>query len=530
MTNNRVYTHLTFLMLSLWLSSSCLASVLQINGIASYQELNKEYYIAALLLEKPLSSRDEIEAYKERKQMKLLVTASRWSARLWQQQWQNNIAINNSIITGDSQLQQDLEFFTAFLKGKLMKGDELVIDYTPGKGTHITLNQYPVIKTHDDKIFTYLLNTWIGKLPPSREFKSRILTLTADAASKEHIALLEGNALSEQRINTVSQWYEKPKEAALLASNAKLEQHKKKQVIAKENAYKKAIKKKAEKLKVAMLEKKKNEQKKQQLLKEKSERLKREKIADKKREDRKRAEKAARKAELKLAKLQKNKEAQLEQYYYRDLYEWQLRQAIQGQVSYPAWAKQFSQEGVVEAQFTIDRKGRAKSVTLLDEAVPKMLGSAVDKAIVKAGLKTLPPSQLKGKSWKFTVSYLFSLKGTAQKSLPVPKKPKHMLAVAGKRDNKAVAEYMSVIRNKISKALKYPSEAVLLKKRGEASIFVTVDRQGKVLKVFEKFKPKHAIFTKALSKAVDRAKPLPIMPSGVAKDSLTIDVSYSFSR
>ncbi len=524
-----LWEKLAFLSLLTGFSFLSLAGDLKINGIASYQELNKEYYVGALLLEDSLNSVEEITAYKERKQMKLLVTASRWSVRLWQQQWQNNIAINNDIISNDPKLQQDLAFFTSFLKDKLIKGDELVIDYTPGRGTRIKLNNYPVIKTKNDKIFNYLLNTWIGKLPPSREFKSRIVKLALDANTREMVSRIDGNVLSEQRIKAISQWYEEPKKELVIAKKTKPETVKKSTDLAKQK--KKEEKKKShKKLEMAKIEKQKSLAKKKQIAKEKKERLKREKRAEKKRAEREKAEKSARAAKLKLAKVQKNKEAQLAQYYFRDLYQWQLRQAIQGEVTYPAWAKQFAQEGLVEAKFTINRKGKVTSVSLLDEDVPKMLGAEVDKAIRKAGLKTLPPKELKGSDWSFTVTYEFNLKDKTQEKLKTPQKPKHMRVLGGESDTKVVSEYMNKVREKVITALKYPSEAVLLKKRGKASIFVTLDRQGNVLKVFENFKAKHAILTKALFNAVNRAKPLPVMPAGIAKDKITVDITYKFSR
>ncbi len=525
---NGLWAFLTFLMLSLGFGSCSMGSELRLNGVASYQELNKEYYIGALLLENPKKNVADIEAYKKRKQMKLLVTADRWSVRLWQQQWQNNIAINNEIIINDAELQDDLGFFTSFPKGKLVKGDELIIDYIPGRGTSIKLNHYPIIKTNNDKIFTYLLNTWIGKLPPSRVFKKHILSLQSDSVTQLAIANLEGNELSEQRINRVNQWYEQPKKELELAKKNQLESKnkaKKKQQIedakTARNNLAKARKEKSDQ------EKQKKEQ---EVAREKSERLNREQLAAKKRAIREKAEKAKRIAALKSSKLKKEKEARLAQYYFKDMYEWQLRQVIIAEVSYPAWAKQFGQEGVVDTQFIINRKGKVLSVVLLDKSVPKMLGLAVDKAIRKSGLKTLPPNLLQGEKWIFSVSYRFDLKDTSQKVLLAPIQPKHMLELNSKRDNKVVSEYMDEVRRKVIKALKYPAEAVLLKKRGEAFVFVTIDRQGKVLKVFEKYKPKHAAFSQALIKAVGRAKPLPIMPAGITKDKLTVDISYRFSR
>ena len=282
MTIKKLWKQFAFLALLSGIHSLSVAADLKMNGIASYQELNKEYYVGALFLEEPLKTVEEISAYNKRKQMKLLVTAARWSVRLWQQQWQNNIAINNKIISNDPKLQQDLAFFTSFLKGKLIKGDELVIDFVPGVGTRIKLNNYPVIKTSDDKIFTYLLNTWIGNLPPSREFKSRILSLTLDANTREMVSLLSDNALSQPRINIISQWYEEPKKPLNVAKKSKINETKKGTDLAKQRKQKEEKKSRHKQLEMAKLKKQKTLAKKNQIAKEKQARLKREKLAEKK--------------------------------------------------------------------------------------------------------------------------------------------------------------------------------------------------------------------------------------------------------
>ena len=499
-------------------------AALQLNGVASYNELNKEYYIAGLLLGDRISDPTDIGLYKKHKQMKLIVTTDRWSPRQWKKQWQNNIAINNTLLNSDDQLQKDLAYFTSFLSKDLANGDELVIEYYPQIGTQIQLNNFEFITTQDDRLFNYLLNTWIGKLPPSRDFKNRILSIQDDTESASHQNLMMTHTVAASRQIQTNNWFEqsaeeKEKEKAEEAARIE-EQRQKKSALKQLQAEEKRAEQ--ELIRIQSLKKSESVIKAEKLAQAKA-------AADKRREKEQAAEKE-RIQKLKLIKERKAQEAQLAQYYFRDLHEWKLRQAVLAEVQYPAWARQFQQEGIVDAQFKINRKGIVSDVSFEDENTPEMLMSEVLRAIKISAQKLLPPDELNGTQWEFSVTYKFDLLSRKQKALISPKIPDHMINQGNEYNLEEAGKYMQSIRARVLDAMKYPSEAIMLKKRGKASIFVTMDNKGNVVKIFERYESKHAVLTKALMDAVERAKPLPAMPVDLSKDTITVDIEYEFRR
>lgn len=493
-------------------------AALQLNGVASYNELNKEYYIAGLLLNERISNPVEIVLYKKHKQMKLIVTADRWSPRQWKKQWQNNIAINNTLLNSGDQLQKDLAYFTSFLSKDLTNGDELIIEYQPQTGTQIQLNSFEFITTQDDRLFNYLVNTWIGDLPPSRDFKNRILSIKNDSTSVSQKQLIMTHTVTASRQIQTNSWFKqssKEKEKAEEAARIE-EQRQRKSALKQQQAEKNLAEQELIRI--------------QNLKKSAAEKLAQAKAAEAKRREKEQAAEKARIQKLKLIKERKAQEAQLAQYYFRDLHEWKLRQAVLAEVKYPAWARQFQQEGVVDAQFTVNRKGIVSDVSFEDENTPEMLMSEVLRAIKISAQKLLPPDELNGTQWEFSVTYKFDLLSRKQKALISPKIPDHMINQGSKYNLEEAGKYMQSIRARVLDAMKYPSEAVMLKKRGTASIFVTMDNKGNVVKIFERYKSKHAVLTSALIDAVERAKPLPAMPVDLGKDTITVDIEYEFRR
>lgn len=495
---------------------------LSMNGVAPYSELRKDYYIAALLLENPTSDKSEILSSRQHKQMRLLVTADRWTPRLWQKQWLNNIAINNEPIIGASQLQSDITFFTQLPEDDLRAGDLLVIDYQEGQGTKVVLNNRVFIQTKDERLFHHLVKTWIGKLPPSREFKNQILSLSDDETIRSLSSSIQSHTVSVQRVASTANWYTKSNEVTATKS---VESSQIQLAKAKEKEQEKEL----EKLRKALANAKKEAQK-AEAEKAKQARIAKEKELARQRLAREKAAQEKRNKQLQLAKKKTDREQKLEQFYYKDLYQWQLRQAIRSSIVYPEWAKQFQEQGVVEARFTLTRDGRVADLRYQDESVSKMLSNEVASAIEKAVKKLAPPSQLSGSQWSFSVLHEFSLRGTAQAALVEPSMPKHMRQEGGNRNGKVVAAYMDDVRKRIVNEVKYPAEAVVLRKRGKVSLFLTINSSGKVTKVFDRYTSKHPVFRTALVDAIKRAAPLPPLPKGIGKNELTIDVEYEFKR
>ena len=394
---------------------------LELKGAAIYQELGKEYYIASLYLAD--TSQDALESLgrDQAQQMKIKVIAKRWSTRKWKAQWQNNIAINNAIDT-DPKLAQAIANFTDFPLKSLRAGDEVIIDYVPNIGTRIYFNSHSVVTTDDIRLYSYLLNTWLGKFSPNRIFREKI----AGIISPETELLVQiDKAVSDKRILEAGAWFvskEEKREAKrqqelLIAEELKKQKQEeinKRKALAKKKSEEQAKEKKRllAQQKQADDLKRKQQSKMISLEKQKqnSDQQYRQKLADKK----------------KLVDKQKSQTLQNDlamQDYYQQEYLWQLQSKINESVVYPPWAKQFSQKGPVELTFATDRSANLLNLVNKTPDTSKILVQEVERRL-KLALEAMPrPPALKGERWSFTVKYLFDPSIKELVPLPKPKKP-----------------------------------------------------------------------------------------------------------
>lgn len=151
-------------------------SELNMNGIASYWSLSSEIYAAALYMEEPHDTEDGILYAPGLKRMEMRVVADKWRERSFAKIWTQAIIINN-----DKEIQQalvkEIAEFTRMPKGPFLYGDKITIDYTPGDGTRVKVNDTELLHIENELFFNALLRTWIGARPPSTEFKDYILKL-----------------------------------------------------------------------------------------------------------------------------------------------------------------------------------------------------------------------------------------------------------------------------------------------------------------------------------------------------------------
>lgn len=178
---------------------------LQLNGLASYTQLRKEYYLGGLFLGWPGRDTAVIANMPGKKRMELRVTADRWPPMRFAQQWNQLILINNDSAVLDANVM-DVLAFTGFPKGDLVEGDHLVIELEPEAGTVVSLNGTTVLHTGSPALFNLLLNTWIGLRPPSSEFKRDILNRPTDKTGTELQARFEATAPNEARKKAVAAW------------------------------------------------------------------------------------------------------------------------------------------------------------------------------------------------------------------------------------------------------------------------------------------------------------------------------------
>lgn len=178
---------------------------LNINGIASFEQLRKEYYIGALYLGWPGHDPAAIANMPGKKRMELHVTADRWPSLRFAQMWNQLITINNPSATLNANAS-DMLAFTSLPKGDLVEGDNIVIELTANNTTQVTLNGIPALRTGSPALFTMLLNSWIGQRPPSSEFKRDILDLPKTPATNDLIARYQAVHPADARKKVITGW------------------------------------------------------------------------------------------------------------------------------------------------------------------------------------------------------------------------------------------------------------------------------------------------------------------------------------
>jgi protein TonB len=184
---------------------------LDMNGIASFEKLRKEYYIGALYLSEKSNFPDYVLSMPGRKVMDIRIVADGWTSRNFNGLWTEAILINNDEAT-QTKLRSVIMDFGKMLKGDLKKGDRLSFVYTPNAGTSIILNGARLMETKDDGLFNLLLNSWIGMRPFSSDFKRDLLNLSTEPKTAELIKRYNSIKPSAKRIAGTASWATKPEE------------------------------------------------------------------------------------------------------------------------------------------------------------------------------------------------------------------------------------------------------------------------------------------------------------------------------
>ncbi|MCB1616165.1 MAG: chalcone isomerase family protein, partial [Pseudomonadales bacterium] len=165
----------TFLGILLFsLSSLSLGAPLQLNGLTTYEKLRKEYFIAGLYLEQTEKDAEKILAANQSQRMEMRVTDDRLSPRTFAKIWNESIVINNSPEDLET-YNKDMVTFVTMLQGKLVTGDQVVINYIPGKSTIASVNGAKIAE-FSAGFYPLLLRTWIGPRPSTSDFKRDLLS------------------------------------------------------------------------------------------------------------------------------------------------------------------------------------------------------------------------------------------------------------------------------------------------------------------------------------------------------------------
>lgn len=146
----------------------------RINGVASYQALNVEQFIAMLYTSTPTASAADLLENDTAARMEIRVTRRYISQRRFMTMWLESITVNNRSEAVQKQMES-LSAFNQMFKGRLLAGDRVVFEYTPSTGMEVTLNGVRLGNIPEGDFFRMLLACWIGDVPLSSDLKMALL-------------------------------------------------------------------------------------------------------------------------------------------------------------------------------------------------------------------------------------------------------------------------------------------------------------------------------------------------------------------
>ncbi|MGR6872667.1 TonB family protein [Pseudomonas sp. HK3] len=503
----------TLLCALLSLSLAQVSFSLELNGIGSYKQLRKEFYIGALYLTQKSDDPESINISGTSKRMALKVMAKRWSPRRWSLQWQNDIAINNTF-AGDIELTQQLLNFTGFLDDNLITGDEITVDYISTVGTIIKINDVKIIETNTAQLFNFLVNVWIGKLPPSGEFKNSILGKNNEL-NKALLQRYNAVTYNKGRTQLIASWIKK-REDVLLAEQRQEDLIKKAKIEkAQENKEKSEYK-----VKAALIAAQKINQKKTKTYNPPKKIVTKKVITKKKKI-----------ASTTKSKSKDKKIIAAENAYYLNLYRWELIREIRNAVEYPAWAKKFGQKGNVTLNFSVNRHAEASKIKGDNADVSELLVSELERAILAVTPFILPPDALPGDNWPMRVTYSFDPNSEKQAYIKKPAKPKSLQST--KKISRAnykivLSKYMDDVKALINDKIEYPVWAKNLNQKGKVNIEVTITKDGEISKLTNKKISRHETLNQEVRDAITESEPFPPIPSQLRLNRTTIIIKHDF--
>lgn len=513
-----------------------------LNGVSAYEQLNKEYYLAALYTADPMNDSATILDDKRPQKMVIRVTAKRWSPHKFNQLWRQDLALNNSF-SDNLKLTEAVIAFTSFPQENLTLGDEIEISYTGNTGTVVTLNEHTVL-THPDKaLFNALVSTWIGDVPPSRLFQSDMLGNEAIITSKKDVFIerYDNLSINPQRLDLVANWQaaQQSAERALAKAEEELREQQQKEANQKKQAA--AEKKRLEderKAAVALAAKRKKEaeeaKKKQQQNNSGASDAEKAKFA----EDQAKiaaAIAAQEEAEARAAELAEKQAGQdqetLAREYAERLYKWEVQRDVYKRISYPEWARQFNQEGTIRIEFIVNSSGQMVGITSLLPKDSGLLGQELKDAVSRAAPFKAFPVELDSAQLKMAIEYEFSLDERVAELPAMPKPPAALeenkeLSLTQQAD--AWQSYKQQIKADISASIEYPFWAQDLKQQGAVKMEVTVNRQGVITNAKLTKKTRHAILNQELLDAADRIGGFSAFPQWINEQSVTVSIEHEF--
>jgi protein TonB len=378
-------TLLILLILSHWAAANI---NLNLTGVGLYSDLRAPYFYSALYTDIASLDPGVIASESNIIRMEFKIVADSISKRRFYKLMNEMVVINNNEQALNSHVNNMVEFM-GLLNGKLLKGDHIVIDNSDGE-TRVVINGIDVLVISDKSFVKLLLNGWIGRLPPTPDFRKDLLS----GENSPHLADYFTLEFSPERLAVIKAWDTPLKKSMNEQHSIEQEDNKalalleldKAELVKKQNDREKKLSNDQD-----IIALKRENEKKIMLIEEKNKKQREARLAKINRE------KQARKKAL--------KERQLaESNYYRKL----IVQANKSVV----FPKRFSDrgfEGLVKVRVSIDDQGKVQDVEVVQSSDNKALDKlALNSTKRAAPFPMLPKTlSLNDGLYDFTIPYRF---------------------------------------------------------------------------------------------------------------------------
>jgi TonB family protein len=148
-----------------------------LNGMGIHKELSQEVFIGGLYSDTLSDNSDVLLNTDLPMRMELKIVApDGMTTRRFSRLWIEGMAINQKADVLTAQADNMVKFDGLF-KGRFQTNDHIVFDSTPGSGVNISVNGVILGNIDDNKFFSMLLSTWIGRVPLASDYRDSMLKM-----------------------------------------------------------------------------------------------------------------------------------------------------------------------------------------------------------------------------------------------------------------------------------------------------------------------------------------------------------------
>lgn len=174
----KIYNRLSFshlFVITLLLSAGASRADLSAVGYAQYSGLSENLFLTSLFIDGSVKNSGIVKPKGDVRRLEFKFLSEQITFRRFKQLLLQSSAINNSADVMKKNTQAINEFVNnTRLKGGFSRGDHLVFE-TNGHQVTTRVNDVTLSVIVSTDLFDIFLNSWVGKIPPSRDFKEALL-------------------------------------------------------------------------------------------------------------------------------------------------------------------------------------------------------------------------------------------------------------------------------------------------------------------------------------------------------------------